>query len=229
MSDDDSRASFFMTKTSVLDRFLRYVVIDTQSEEKSATYPSTAKQFDLLRLLVEELRAIGLTDVTIDEHGYVFATIPATTPKSGVPVIGFIAHVDTSPEMSGADVRPIVHRNYQGQDLVLPDDPPTVLRLADNPSLAEQIGHDIVTASGTTLLGADNKAGVAEIVAAAEYLMAHPEIPHGPIRIGFTPDEEVGAGTKYFDVAAIRREATPTRWTARRAASSRPRVFPPTR
>ena len=187
--------------TTVLERFLRYVVIDTQSDETSTTYPSTSKQFNLLRLLVEELNAIGLTDVSIDEHGYVFGTIPATSPKPDVPVVGFIAHVDTSPEMSGKNVRPIVHRNYQGQDLVLPDDPSTVLRLKDIPLLAEQIGHDIVTASGTTLLGADNKAGVAEIMAAAEYLMAHPEIPHGPIRVGFTPDEEVGAGTKYFDVS----------------------------
>ena len=187
--------------TSVLDRFLRYVVIDTQSTEKSTSYPSTAKQLDLLHLIVNELQAIGVSDVAIDEYGYVFATIPATSPKPGVPIIGFIAHVDTSPEMSGANVRPVVHRNYQGQDLILPDDPSTVLRLADNPALAEQIGHDIVTASGTTLLGADNKAGVAEIVAAAEYLMAHPAISHGPIRIGFTPDEEVGAGTQYFDVA----------------------------
>jgi tripeptide aminopeptidase len=186
--------------TSVLERFLRYVVIDTQSDENSTTYPSTDKQFDLLRLLVEELQAIGLKDVALDDHGYVFATIPATSHKPGVPTVGFIAHVDTSPEMSGKDVRPLVHRNYQGEDLFLPDDPSSVLRLADNPSLAEQIGHDIVTASGTTLLGADNKAGVAEIVAAAEYLMSHPEIAHGPIRIGFTPDEEVGAGTRYFDV-----------------------------
>jgi tripeptide aminopeptidase len=186
---------------SVLDRFLRYVVIDTQSDENSDTYPSTGKQFDLLRLLVEELKAIGLDDVSIDEYGYVFATIPATSPKPSVPVIGLIAHVDTSPEMNGAGVRPLVHRNYQGQDLILPDDPTTVLRLAEIPALAEQIGHDIVTASGTTLLGADNKAGVAEIVAAAEYLIAHPELPHGTIRIAFTPDEEVGRGTKYFDVA----------------------------
>ena len=186
--------------TTVLDRFLRYVVIDTQSDEKSETYPSTSTQFDLLRLLAAELTGIGLTDVSIDEYGYVFGTIPSTSPKPDVPVIGFIAHVDTSPEMSGKNVRPIVHRNYQGEDLVLPDDPSTVLRLADNPALAEQIGHDIVTASGTTLLGADNKSGVAEIVAAAEYLIAHPEIPHGPVRVGFTPDEEVGAGTKYFDV-----------------------------
>lgn len=190
-----------MTPTSVAERFLRYVVIDTQSMEESDSFPSTAKQFDLLELLARELRDIGLAEVELDEHGYVFATIPATSPKPHVPVIGFIAHVDTSPEMNGAGVRPLVHRNYRGQDIVLPDDPSAVLRLAENPALAEQIGHDIITASGTTLLGADNKSGVAEIVAAAEYLVTHPEILHGAIRIAFTPDEEVGAGTKFFDVA----------------------------
>jgi tripeptide aminopeptidase len=188
------------TKTSAVERFLRYVTFDTQSSETSETYPSTAEQLDLLRHLVDELKALGLGDAAIDEHGYVMATIPATTSKKGVPVIGFIAHVDTSPEMSGAGVKPIVHRSYQGQELVLPDDPTAVLRPADTPYLGERIGDDIITASGTTLLGADNKAGVAEIVAAAEYLLAHPEIQHGPIRIGFTPDEEVGAGTKHFDV-----------------------------
>ncbi|HZN54034.1 MAG TPA: peptidase T [Candidatus Polarisedimenticolaceae bacterium] len=187
-------------RDACLKRFLTYVAFDTQSDETSETYPSTAKQLDLLRHLVGELQGIGLADAAIDEHGYVFATIPPTTKKRGVPVVGFIAHVDTSPEMPGANVKPIVHRNYRGQDLVLPDDPTAVLRLGDNPALADQIGCDIVTASGTTLLGADNKAGVAEIVTAAEYLLAHPEIPHGPIRIGFTPDEEVGNGTKYFDV-----------------------------
>jgi tripeptide aminopeptidase len=179
---------------SCVERFLRYVTFDTQSTETSETYPSTAKQLDLLRLLVEELRALGLADAEIDEHGYVMATVPATSEKPGVPVIGFIAHVDTSPEMSGAGVKPIVHRGYQGGDIVLPD---------DVPYLAERAGDDIITASGTTLLGADNKAGVAEIMAAAEYLLAHPEIPHGAIRIGFTPDEEVGTGTKYFDVAKL--------------------------
>ncbi len=185
----------------VLERFLRYVRVDTQSEEKSATYPSTAKQFDLLRPLVEELKAIGLADAGVDEWGYVMATIPATTTKAHVPVIGLLAHVDTSPEMPGAGVKPIVHRDYRGQDLVLPDDSSAVLRFADNPWLAEQIGHDIVTASGTTLLGADNKAGVAEIVTAAEFLIQHPEIPHGVIRVAFNPDEEVGRGTEHFDVA----------------------------
>ncbi|MDR1989921.1 MAG: peptidase T [Acidobacteriaceae bacterium] len=191
----------FAGKTSVLERFLRYVAIDTQSTEGSETYPSTATQFDLLRLLARELRDIGLADVTLDDYGYVFATIPPASGHEDAPVVGFIAHVDTSPDLSGAGVTPIVHRNYQGEDLVLPDDPSAVLRLSEQPSLREQFGHDIVTASGATLLGADDKAGVAEIMAAAEYLVRHPEIPHGAIRIGFTPDEEVGAGTKYFDVA----------------------------
>lgn len=187
-------------RSSAVERFLRYVTFDTQSNENSETYPSTAKQLDLLRHLVDELRDLGCSDATIDEHGYVMATIPATSQKKDVPVIGFIAHVDTSPEMSGAGVKPLIHQNYQGQDIVLPDDPSAVLRPSELPYLKERVGDDIITASGTTLLGADNKAGVAEIMAAAEYLMAHPEIPHGTIRVGFTPDEEVGAGTKYFDV-----------------------------
>src|SRR6266498_3349819 len=187
--------------SEVLDRFLRYVRYDTQSDEKSTTFPSTEKQLVLLRALAEELRAIGVADASIDEFGYVMATIPPTTTKSGVPAIGFLAHVDTSPEMPGAGVVPIVHRGYDGRDLALPDDPGSVLRLPEIPALADQMGHDIVTASGTTLLGADNKAGVAEIVTAAAYLVAHPEIPHGPIRIGFTPDEEIGRGTEHFDIA----------------------------
>jgi len=185
----------------VLERFLRYVTYDTQSREGAATDPSTPGQLVLLRDLAAELKAIGVADALVDEHGYVMATIPATTPKADVPVIGFIAHVDTSPEMGGAGVQPIVHRNYDGQDLRLPDDPDAVLRVADCPYLGECLGHDIVTASGTTLLGADNKSGVAEIMTAAEWLMAHPEVAHGPIRIGFTPDEEIGQGTKHFDVA----------------------------
>ena len=186
--------------TNCVERFLRYVTIDTQSSPDSETFPSTDKQKNLLRLLVGELKELGLEDAEMDEYGYVFATIPATTAKPDVPTIGFLAHVDTSPEASGADVKPVMHRNYQGQDLVLPDAPGEVIRLEDNPYLREQLGHDIITASGTTLLGADNRAGVAEIVAAAEYLMTHPEIPHGKIRIGFTPDEEIGQGTRYFDV-----------------------------
>jgi tripeptide aminopeptidase len=184
----------------VLDRFLRYVTCDTQSREGASTYPSTSSQLVLLRDLVAELRAIGVADAAIDEHGYVMATIPATSAKPGVPVIGFIAHVDTSPEMSGAGVKPIVHRAYDGRDLVLPDDPEAVLRVADSPYLGECLGHDLVTASGTTLLGADNKSGVAAIMTAAERLISHPDIPHGTIRIAFTPDEEVGNGTRFFDV-----------------------------
>lgn len=185
---------------TVADRFLRYVRYDTRADETSSSYPSTPGQLVLLRDLADELRELGLTDVTMDEYGYVMGTVPATTTKPGVPTIGFIAHVDTSPEMSGAGVVPIVHPAYDGRDLVLPDDPTAILRLADNPDLADQLGHDIVTASGTTLLGADDKAGVAEIVTAAAYLMAHPDIPHGPVRVAFTPDEEIGRGTLHFDV-----------------------------
>jgi tripeptide aminopeptidase len=189
--------------TTVLDRFLRYVQYDTQSNEQATAYPSTDTQLVLLRDLASELRQLGLDDAAMDEYGYVTASIPPTTTKAGVPTIGFIAHVDTSPEMPGAGVRPIVHRQYDGRDLVLPDDPAVVLRLSEIPALTSQIGHDIVTASGTTLLGADNKAGVAEIMTAAAYLVAHPEIPHGRIRVAFTPDEEVGRGTLHFDVPAF--------------------------
>jgi tripeptide aminopeptidase len=184
----------------VLERFLRYVTYDTQSCEGATSYPSTAGQLVLLRDLVAELKAGGVADASIDEYGYVMATIPGTTVKADVPVIGFIAHVDTSPEMSGADVKPIVHHHYDGHDLRLPDDPAAVLRVADSPYLGECLGHDIVTASGTTLLGADNKSGVAEIMTAAEWLISHPEVPHGAVRIAFTPDEEIGQGTKHFDV-----------------------------
>jgi len=186
--------------SSALSRFLRYVTFDTRSDEQSATVPSTPGQLVLSRELVAELRALGLKDAAMDEHGYVMATIPATVGREDTPAIGFIAHVDTSPEMPGDGVKPIVHRRYDGRDLILPDDPGAVLRAADNPALASQIGHDIVTASGLTLLGADDKAGVAEIVAAAEHLMTHPEIPHGRVRIAFTPDEEIGRGANHFDV-----------------------------
>src|SRR5262245_28452073 len=188
--------------SAVLDRFLRYVQYDTQSDETSTRYPSTSKQLLLLKDLADELRKLGLTDAGMDQYGYVTATVPPTSSKR-VPAIGFIAHVDTSPELTGANVRPIVHPHYDGRDLVLPDDPTAVLRMADCTPLAERLGDDIVTASGTTLLGADNKAGVAEIVTAAEYLMAHPEIPHGAIKIAFTPDEEIGRGTQHFDVEAF--------------------------
>ena len=187
-------------RTSALERFLRYVQIDTRSDDRSSTSPSTPGQLVLLNLLRSELQALGVADASVNEHGVLMATVPATTSRPGVPTIGFIAHVDTSPEMPGDNVKPIVHRQYDGRDLVLPDDPSSVLRLADNPPLAACIGEDIVTASGLTLLGADDKAGVAEIMAAAEYLMAHPEIAHGVVRIAFTPDEEIGRGTVHFDV-----------------------------
>ncbi|RPI48877.1 MAG: peptidase T [Acidobacteria bacterium] len=186
--------------SSAASRFLRYVTVDTQSDDRSESYPSTARQLVLLNQLVAELKEMGVADATIDQYGYVMATIPATPGREEVPVIGFVAHVDTSPDVSGAGVTPIVHRSYDGRDIVLPDDPSMVLREADNPELAEQHGHDIITASGLTLLGSDDKSGVAEIMAAAEHLMAHPEIPHGVVKIGFTPDEEVGRGTQYFDV-----------------------------
>ena len=187
--------------SSVLERFLRYVTYDTQADERSTSYPSTPGQLCLLRDLADELRALGISDAGVDEHGYVMATIPATTTKQGAPTIGFIAHVDTSPEMSGANVKPIVHRAWDGRDIVLPDDRSAVLRAETDRELAARVGDDIVTASGATLLGADDKAGVAEIMTAAAHLVSHPEIPHGPIRIAFTPDEEVGRGTKHFDVA----------------------------
>ena len=184
---------------TVLDRFLRYVAVDTRADESSTTCPSTPGQLVLQRLLAEELRAIGLADVNVDDNGYLMATVPAT-PGCDAPIVGFIAHVDTSPEMSGANVKPLVHRAWDGRDIVLPDDASAILRAADYPELAAQVGNDIVTASGQTLLGADDKAGVAAIVAAAAHLVEHPGITHGPIRIGFTPDEEIGRGADKFDV-----------------------------
>ena len=186
---------------TALDRFLRYVCIDTRSDEHSRSCPSTRGQSDLQQLLAGELREIGLTDVEIDGNGYLMATIAATSSKAGIPVIGFIAHVDTSPEMPAAGVRPLVHWHYNGNDIVLPDDRHAVLRASEDPDLAARIGDDIVTASGLTLLGADDKAGIAAIVTAAEHLVRHPDIPHGAIRIAFTPDEEIGRGADRFDVA----------------------------
>jgi tripeptide aminopeptidase len=184
----------------VLDRFLRYVRIDTRADDASTSCPTTPGQLVLQRLLVDELRAIGLTDVELDDNGYLMATIPGNV-DGDIPTIGFVAHVDTSPEMPGADVTPIVHRNWDGGDIVLPDDPSAVLRVSEQPDLARQVGHDIVTASGTTLLGADDKAGVAVIVEAAAQLMARQELPHGRVRLCFTPDEEIGRGADRFDVA----------------------------
>jgi tripeptide aminopeptidase len=188
--------------TSVLDRFLRYVQIDTTSDPNSKTVPSTDRQKDLSRLLVQELHDLGVTDAELDDHGYVYATIPSNTDKQ-VPVLCFCSHVDTSPDAPGKGVKPIVHKNYQGQDLVLPDDNAQVIRAEAYPELKNQIGNDIVTASGTTLLGADNKAGVAEIMTAAEILMNNPDIKHGVIRILFTPDEEIGRGVDHVDIQKL--------------------------
>lgn len=187
---------------TVLERFLRYVQIDTQSDPSSQSQPSTEKQKDLSRLLVEELLQMGISDAHLDAYGYVYATIPATISKN-VPVICYCSHVDTSPDVSGAGVRPIVHRKYNGQAITLPDDPSVVIDPAEHPDLLEQLGNDIVTASGTTLLGADNKAGVAAIMDAAAYLISHPEIPHGAIRLLFTPDEEIGRGVNKVDIAKL--------------------------
>ena len=188
-------------QTSVLERFLRYVKLDTASDPASAGTPSTAKQLVLLDLLVEELQGLGLKDAKRDEFGIVMATLPANTAKKNVPVIGFLAHVDTSPELSGANVKPIVHRSYDGRDIVLPDHPNAVLSPKEDADLAAKRGEDIVTASGDTLLGADDKAGVAVVMAAVEHLVRNPNVPHGMLRIAFTPDEEIGRGVRKFDIA----------------------------
>ena len=208
---------------SVLDRFLRYVTIDTRADEASTSVPSTPGQLVLLDLLARELRELGLKDVERDANGYLFATIESTVARA-CPTIGFIAHVDTSPEMSGAGVKPIVHSQWDGHDIVLPDDPSAVLRPSEWPELAAQVGHDIVTASGTTLLGGDDKAGVAAIVAAAEHLIANPSIPHGPIRIGFTPDEEIG-GAPTTSMSRGSALCAPTRSTAARWTTGNGELF----
>lgn len=187
---------------SVAERFMRYVQIDTQSDPNASCFPSSEKQKDLARLLQQELTTLGLSDVMMDEHGYVFATIPATTTKE-VPVICFCSHMDTAPDCSGTGVKPIMHSNYQGQDLVLPDDHTQIITTQQHPYLKQRIGDDIITASGTTLLGADDKAGVAIIMDFATYMMQHPEIQHGKIRILFTPDEEVGRGVEKLDMKKL--------------------------
>ena len=183
------------------ERFLKYVAIDTRSDENSESFPSTDKQWNLLNALVEEMRLLGLEDVSIDKYGYAMGTIPATKGKENVPVIGFLAHVDTSPDMSGENVRPRIIESYDGGDIML--NPSLTMRVADFPELSRFVGHTLIHTDGTTLLGADDKAGVAEIMTAAEYLMAHPEVEHGKIRIGFTPDEEIGRGVDFFDVKAF--------------------------
>jgi len=184
---------------TVEERFLRYVQIDTQSDPQSKTFPSTEKQKDLGRLLVEELKAIGLADAVLDNFGYVYATLPANTSKP-VPVICFCAHMDTAPDCTGANVKPLVHQNYDGGDIVLPDDPAQVISPREHPYLATKKGDDIVTASGLTLLGADDKAGVAVIMDMVSYLMQHPDVKHGALRILFTPDEEIGRGVDKLDM-----------------------------
>jgi tripeptide aminopeptidase len=186
----------------VTERFLRYVVIDTQSDASSPTYPSTQKQKDLGRLLASELQAMGLADAHLDEHGYVYATIPANTTKK-VPVICFCSHMDTSPDCTGKNVKPQIVRTYRGGDIALPADPAQVIRVAEHPELNNQIGNDIITTDGTTLLGADNKAGVAEIMDAAHFLIQNPHIKHGTIKILFTPDEEIGRGVDKLDLKKL--------------------------
>ena len=185
-------------KFTCVDRFLNYVKYDTQSDEDSNSFPSTEKQKILSNDLAKELKQLGLKDAHVDEYGYVMATLPSNTSKN-VPIIGFISHVDTSPAVSGLNVNPVIHKNYQGGDIALPNDN-QVIKAMRNPDLANMIGYDIITADGTTLLGADNKAGVAEIVDAVNYFLTHPEAKHGTIKICFTPDEEVGRGTEKFDV-----------------------------
>jgi len=185
------------------ERFLEYVQIDTQSDPHSSSSPTTEKQKDLGKVLVNELQALGIDNAHLDEHGYVYAHLASNVPHE-VPGLCFCAHMDTSPDCSGSSVKPIVHPYYHGQDLFLPDDPSIVIRLAEHPDLAEQIGNDIITASGTTLLGADNKAGLAEIMDAVAFWTTHPDVPHGPITILFTPDEEVGRGTDHVDMQKIK-------------------------
>lgn len=188
---------------TVLERFMRYVQIDTQADPLAESFPSSEKQKDLSRVLAQELQDMGITDAHTDEWGYVYATIPANTSKTNVPVICFCSHVDTAPDCSGTNVKPILHTNYQGGDIVLPDDNTVVIRPSAHPNLSQQIGNDIVTASGLTLLGSDDKSGVAEIMDAAYQLMTNPDIKHGTVKILFTPDEEVGRGVEQVDMKKL--------------------------
>ena len=186
-------------KEKLKERFLRYISIDTQSDPASTTFPSTEKQLNLSRLLVDELKALGLDDAQLDEHGYVMATLPANTDKD-IPVIGFLAHVDTSPDMDGKDIKPQIIENYDGKDILLNKDKDMYLRVNDFPELGKYLGQTLITTDGTTLLGADDKAGIAEIMTALEELVSNPHIKHGTIKVGFTPDEEIGKGVDHFDV-----------------------------
>ena len=190
------------TPLQVADRLMRYVQIDTQSDPYSNSFPSTAKQKNLSKILVQELLAMGLLDAAMDEYGYVMATIPATHQRKA-PVVCFCAHVDTAPDCSGTLVKPILHENFNGEPIVLPDDPTQIISIKDYPYLKNFIGKSIITASGKTLLGADDKAGVSIIMEMANYLMTHPEIEHGTIKLLFTPDEEVGRGTEHLDLKKL--------------------------
>jgi len=191
------------SQQNIAERFMRYVQIDTQSDPFSTDFPSTAKQLNLSMLLVEELREIGIDDAFLDEYGYVFGTILGTSEKEGIQTICFCSHVDTAPDCSGKDVKPILHLNYQGKDIVLPDDNSQVITTTEHPYLLERLGDDIITASGNTLLGADDKAGVAIIMELANQLMQRDDIEHGDIRILFTPDEEVGRGVDKLDMKRL--------------------------
>lgn len=186
-------------KEKILERFLRYVKTDTQSDPDSATFPSTEKQFKLAVMLTEELKAVGLTDVSLDNKGYVMATLPSNLEEK-IPVIGFLSHMDTSPDMSGTNVKPQIVKNYNGGDILLNKSSGLTLKTADFPEIKQYKGQTIITSDGTTLLGADDKAGIAEIITAMEHLVLHPEILHGTVKVGFTPDEEVGRGVDFFDV-----------------------------
>jgi tripeptide aminopeptidase len=190
-------------KKELTDRFMRYVQIDTQSDPNSNAHPTTEKQKDLSRLLQQELLSMGINDASVDEYGYVYGTIPSNTEKQNVPVIAFCSHVDTAPDCSGTNVKPILHQNYNGADIVLPDDKNQILKISDSPYLKSHIGSDIITASGQTLLGADDKSGVAVIMQAARTLIQNPNLKHGDIKIVFTPDEEVGQGTAKIDMQKL--------------------------
>ena len=186
--------------TNVIEKFLRYIKIDTQSDENSETCPSTEKQLNLANLLVKEMKDLGLSDISLDNNGYVMGTLPSNTDAGKIPVVGFIAHMDTSPDFSGNEVKPMFINNYDGGEIILNDKGKIIMSPKDFPELLKYVGKDLITTDGTTLLGADDKAGVAEIMTAMEYLINHPEIKHGTIRIGFTPDEEIGRGADHFDV-----------------------------
>lgn len=188
---------------TVVERFVKYAQIDTQSDPHSSTIPSTEKQKDLAKVLVQELHELGVNNAEMDEFGYVYASLPANTEKANVPEICFCSHMDTSPDASGTNVKPIIHKNYDGSDLILPDDPTVVIKMDEHKDLKAQIGNDIITASGETLLGADNKAGVAEIMDAVQYFTEHPEVKHAGIKILFTPDEEIGRGADKVDLKRL--------------------------